>query len=229
MTTIHYGLNQRHLSLLGGRSPHEGIDVTISAATREVLVAVVLTGTTARVTAFRDADRDNLRRGVRYRVLAPARARTIPDVAGQLDAFVRQGAEIRTVAAVPMAALVVDGGLALLPGEQRGDGHHELTAFRLPGVVRSVAELFERLWRTGTPFTAGTPRSSGPGPTGRELDLLELLVNGHTDESAAARLGVSVRTVRRMVAELMNRLGARSRFQAGAKAADRGWLLERAG
>jgi DNA-binding NarL/FixJ family response regulator len=28
-----------------------------------------------------------------------------------------------------------------------------------------------------------------------------------------------------MVAQIMHRLGARSRFQAGVKAADRGWLL----
>jgi DNA-binding NarL/FixJ family response regulator len=63
----------------------------------------------------------------------------------------------------------------------------------------------------------------------REKELLSLLSSGSTDESAAARLGVSVRTVRRMVADIMNRLGARSRFQAGVKAADRGWLMERAG
>jgi hypothetical protein len=31
-----------------------------------------------------------------------------------------------------------------------------------------------------------------------------------------------------MMADLMHRLGARSRFQAGAKAAGRGWLMEQA-
>nr|WP_240522031.1 helix-turn-helix transcriptional regulator [Amycolatopsis vastitatis] len=60
----------------------------------------------------------------------------------------------------------------------------------------------------------------------RERQLLTLLTAGYTDESAAVRLGVSVRTVRRMVAGIMDRLGARSRFQAGVKAADRGWLLD---
>jgi DNA-binding NarL/FixJ family response regulator len=60
----------------------------------------------------------------------------------------------------------------------------------------------------------------------RERQLLTLLTAGYTDESAAARLGISVRTVRRMVSGIMNRLGARSRFQAGVKAADRGWLLD---
>ncbi|MGM1060521.1 S8 family serine peptidase [Saccharothrix sp. Mg75] len=44
-----------------------------------------------------------------------------------------------------------------------------------------------------------------------------------------ARLGISVRTMRRVVSDLMDRLGARSRFQAGAKAADRGRLVDRAG
>ena len=30
-----------------------------------------------------------------------------------------------------------------------------------------------------------------------------------------------------MMSAIMNRLGARSRFQAGLKAADRGWLTQR--
>ncbi|WP_410581782.1 helix-turn-helix transcriptional regulator [Amycolatopsis sp. lyj-108] len=220
MTTIHYGLTRRHLSPPG--EPHADIEAALAVATREVLAV-------ATVEAFRAVDRDHLRPGVRYRVLAPVEARIIPKVAKRLEAFASQGAEIRTVATVPMAALVVDGTLALLPGDQR-----ELTVFRLPSVVRTVAELFERLWPAGTPYTSGTVRTAGPArsgsePTGRELDLLALLVDGYTDESAAARLGVSVRTVRRMVSDLMNRLSARSRFQAGAKAADRGWLMELAG
>jgi DNA-binding CsgD family transcriptional regulator len=206
------------------------VGAKLSTATREVLVVVATSSATGPLPAFRAADRDNLRRGVRYRVLAPVEARTIPGVAELLDTFACHGAEIRTVAAVPMAALVVDDTLALLPGEECG----ELAVFRLPSVVRVVAELFERLWLAGTPFGSTTPRTveaacAGSGPTGRELDLLALLVNGYTDESAAARLGISVRTVRRMVSELMHRLGARSRFQAGAKTADRGWLTELAG
>jgi len=48
------------------------------------------------------------------------------------------------------------------------------------------------------------------------------LVN--TDEMVARKLGVSVRTVRRMASELMAELGARSRFQAGVRASERGWL-----
>nr|WP_241832347.1 LuxR C-terminal-related transcriptional regulator [Pseudofrankia sp. EUN1h] len=61
-------------------------------------------------------------------------------------------------------------------------------------------------------------------PSPAELLLLQLLADGAKDESAARSLGVSVRTVRRMVADLMRRLEARSRFQAGILAKRRGWL-----
>ncbi|MCM4081122.1 helix-turn-helix domain-containing protein [Paractinoplanes hotanensis] len=52
--------------------------------------------------------------------------------------------------------------------------------------------------------------------------MLGLLATGLTDESVAARLGVSERTVRRTMAAVMARLGARSRFQAGLIAARQG-------
>ncbi|WP_247597705.1 LuxR C-terminal-related transcriptional regulator [Streptomyces sp. RKND-216] len=54
--------------------------------------------------------------------------------------------------------------------------------------------------------------------------MLDLLTEGMTDEAVARQLGVSVRTTRRITAELMQRLGARSRFEAGVLAAGRGWV-----
>ncbi|GAA2740301.1 helix-turn-helix transcriptional regulator [Kitasatospora cinereorecta] len=58
----------------------------------------------------------------------------------------------------------------------------------------------------------------------RERDLLVLLAQGLTDDVVAKRLCVSVRTERRMVAELMRRLGASGRFEAGVKAVRRSWI-----
>ncbi|MFI7207911.1 helix-turn-helix domain-containing protein [Micromonospora aurantiaca (nom. illeg.)] len=54
--------------------------------------------------------------------------------------------------------------------------------------------------------------------------LLRVLAGGLTDEALGKRLGRSLRTVRRMMAELMDRVGARSRCEAGAKAAQLGWV-----
>ncbi|MFB6613075.1 hypothetical protein ACFCV9_02420 [Streptomyces sp. NPDC056367] len=45
-----------------------------------------------------------------------------------------------------------------------------------------------------------------------------------TDEAAGKPLGVSLRTVRRQMSALMERLNASSRFEAGLKAAQQGWL-----
>lgn len=71
----------------------------------------------------------------------------------------------------------------------------------------------ERRERADGQPSAGSPISP------REWQVLQLLAQGCTDEAVARSLGVSLRTVRRVTAELMDRLGARSRFQAGLKSA----------
>jgi DNA-binding CsgD family transcriptional regulator len=174
------------------------VDSKLAAATREVLVS----GTDI---VFRRVDRENLRRGVRYRALLPRTSQS----AHELTSL---GVDVRTMPKVPMSALVIDGTAVALPG----DGGPVL--FQLPSVVHTTIELFERLWQTAVPVT-------GDELDFREIELLMLLSAGCTDESAAMRLGISVRTVRRMVAGIMRRLGARSRFQAGVKAVDRGLLM----
>ncbi|MFI6151695.1 helix-turn-helix transcriptional regulator [Kitasatospora sp. NPDC051170] len=68
----------------------------------------------------------------------------------------------------------------------------------------------------------------GPGCGSIERELLRILSTGLTDEGAAKRLGVSLRTVKRRMEDLMRRLDAGSRFEtgfkAGFKAGRRGWL-----
>ncbi|MEO3854275.1 LuxR C-terminal-related transcriptional regulator [Acrocarpospora sp. B8E8] len=76
-------------------------------------------------------------------------------------------------------------------------------------------------WCRGRRFRVGlSPRRRRRCPH----ELLRMLLEGQTDERAARRLGLSLRTVRRSMSSLMTRLGARSRFQAGARAVQRGWL-----
>jgi LuxR family transcriptional regulator of spore coat protein len=49
----------------------------------------------------------------------------------------------------------------------------------------------------------------------RERDLVALLAEGHTDVSAAERLGISARSVTNILRNLMDRLGVDNRFQLG--------------
>lgn len=197
-----------------------GVEAKLVSAASEVLIARSLTGRPVR---FHQVDHDNLRRGVRYRVLVPDRARTARGISARLGALALAGADIRTMPRVPLDVLIVDRALTVLPAE-RGDS---VAAFELAGIVTTTVELFERVWRTAVPFSASV--AAAGEVTDRERELLTLLFAGCTDEAAAARLNLSVRTVRRTVSQLMDRLGARSRFQAGAKAAGRGWLLDHAG
>ncbi|MCE7004246.1 helix-turn-helix transcriptional regulator [Kibdelosporangium philippinense] len=190
------------------------IGMLLEAATSEVVVMSSLScDRHDPISSARLAQ--HVRPGVRYRVLVPDWARVMP----VLGALTLADAIVRTVPHVPSDALVVDRHTVLVPADQA-----RLAVFQLPAVVTTTLELFEQIWPRAVPlFTSDLPDSAEL--TVRQREILTLLWEGHTDESAAARLEISVRTVRRSVAEIMSRLGARSRFQAGAKAADRGWLL----
>jgi DNA-binding NarL/FixJ family response regulator len=58
----------------------------------------------------------------------------------------------------------------------------------------------------------------------RDARILSLLSDGRSDSTIARESGISVRTVERRVRSLMDRLGAKTRFQAGVQAARRGWI-----
>ncbi|MFD8499955.1 LuxR C-terminal-related transcriptional regulator [Amycolatopsis sp. NPDC059657] len=160
---------------------------------------------------------DNFRNGVTYRILVPDRARFTTAVSARLSMLSLAGASVRTLPTIPADTMVLDGSIAVVPGSPSG-----FAVLDLPDIAATALELFARIWRTAAPFPSSPPAEL----TTRERELLVLLSAGCTDEAAAIRLEVSVRTIRRTVADIMSRLGARSRFQAGAKAADRGWLVD---
>jgi len=132
------------------------------------------------------------------------------------------GADVR-IGRVPTSALIIDSATVALPVSDTASGQTVgLATLRLPSAVTAVVELFERVWAGASPLAEAAARESAV--TKRERYLLELLFAGATDQSASYRLKVSVRTVRRIVADLMDRAGASSRFELGARAAERGWL-----
>jgi DNA-binding CsgD family transcriptional regulator len=204
--------------------PPSGIPTDMLAATRQVRVCSSLSvAEHALIGAVLGVIDKHLDRGVRYQLLVPDDARLVPRWSTRLQELMLSGASVRTTTKVPMDAVVVDDGFVVLPGMHGGTA-----LFRLPSVVNTTTELFEQLWRTAVPLD-NCELPDAAELTSRERQLLTLLSAGSTDEAAASQLNISVRTVRRIVADIMNRLGARSRFQAGVKAADRGWLADLAG
>jgi DNA-binding CsgD family transcriptional regulator len=200
------------------------IAALVSQARTEV-VSIMLSGAgyVDPVSVPRRADLAGLAAGVRFRTVAADRARQDPLTLRHLHGAASDGVQVRTAAEVPMSALVVDASIAVFPLAPSQAPHRpSVVVLRLPSVVVTTLELFERLWAVATPLDEAT--EGRDALTDRQRQLLTLLLAGSTDESAACRLGVSIRTVRRMVAELNDRLGARGRFQAGALAAERGWI-----
>ncbi|MFI1186867.1 DNA-binding response regulator [Streptomyces californicus] len=99
---------------------------------------------------------------------------------------------------------------------------------RLEGLTRDRGRDRDRD-RVGDPARAGGPAGSGgdsaaPAPSGIERRVLVSMCTAGKDETGARGLGVSVRTYRRHVAELMQTLGAANRAQAALLARERGWI-----
>jgi DNA-binding CsgD family transcriptional regulator len=134
------------------------------------------------------------------------------------------GALIRTVPELPTRMLLVDRRSALVALDPAHTAAGALVVTS-PGLVDTLYALFETAWAGGRPLDAGDQPAPVPGLLPRdEAEVLRLLARGLTDVAIAHRLGVSERTARRLAGALLERLGAVSRFQAGARAVQLGHL-----
>lgn len=176
----------------------------------------------ARLEASRAADEEAARR-VRSRVLYHASVRQDANTIAYGMWLAERGTEVRVSPAVTRRLLIVDGRTAVVPidPDDRGAG---ALCLREPGVLDQLTALFELIWTDALPLGAPAPETTPAELTATDRSLLRLLADGLTDDAAGKRLGISARTVRRIMADLMDRLGAESRFEAGVQAARRGWL-----
>jgi sugar-specific transcriptional regulator TrmB/DNA-binding CsgD family transcriptional regulator len=173
--------------------------------------------------ASRPLDEDLLARGVTNRMLCHDAIRSNAAALKYERRMLALGSQVRTSTVLPMRILIVDRTIAVLPfdPQDRSEGAIVTTA---PGMVQALCELFDRAWHEATPLEVTVTSDEATGLTDFEVELLKFLSSGLTDEAAAKRLGVSVRTVKRRMEDLMHRLEAGSRFEAGLRAAKRGWL-----
>jgi sugar-specific transcriptional regulator TrmB/DNA-binding CsgD family transcriptional regulator len=121
---------------------------------------------------------------------------------------------------VPMKLAVFDRRAALLPlsVDQLVDSALVVHPCAL---LDALVEMFTLLWDQAVPVVPA-------GVDIADARLMTLLAAGFKDDAIARQLTLSSRTVGRRVAELMEQLGARTRFQAGVHA-QRRLLLEEEG
>lgn len=152
------------------------------------------------------------------RAIYPVRA--LGEAKATLAARAEVGEQIRVLPELPTRLLIIGSTHAILP-EPLGSADEPRSLVRQKGLVEALRLWFEMLWERAAPVE-GLERGE-PRPDLRRF-LLQQMAAGVQDEQIARRLGVSLRTVRRRVADILTDLGADTRFQAGAEAVRRGWL-----
>ncbi|MFW6691567.1 hypothetical protein [Streptomyces sp. MAR4 CNX-425] len=167
-----------------------------------------------------------LKRGVRRRLVLPADTLQHPRVAGHVRELLARGGEVRVVEEITDQLAVYDGRVALMPKDPKNSDHGALMV-RGRGLVSTLSGLFEKVWEQAEDVSVEL-REPGEEPetelSEAELRVLRMMCEVGKDETGARDLGVSVRTYRRHIADVLRRLGASTRAQAALLARERGWV-----
>ncbi|GHG49037.1 MULTISPECIES: DNA-binding response regulator [Amycolatopsis] len=164
-------------------------------------------------------EREHSVRGMTVRKVYQPGVLIDPALAEHLRMMAASGARIRITEREINETIILDRRIAIVAGDHVA-GVRGYTVISSPALVQGIESLFEAAWHGATDLESYQARFTELGAR----EILEQLGSGCKDETAARALGVSLRTYRRRVAELMELLGASSRFQAGARAREAGLL-----
>ena len=160
-----------------------------------------------------------LANGARYRGIYDHSYAASPAGARILHRSRQAGEEVRIRSTLPAKTLLVDGSVALIALNETGVGGAAVV--RSPQLIALLKQWFELLWND--PGTSGSAVDDGP-LSRQQRHVLRLLATGMTDDAIARASDMSVRTVRRHVASILEMLGIQTRFAAGVAAAKKGWI-----
>ncbi|MEV6878056.1 helix-turn-helix domain-containing protein [Amycolatopsis sp. NPDC051128] len=199
----------------GPRAVRARLRQVLATAERELLVLGRLPGADAPEPGDDDWP-DPGRRGVRGRRICSPADWTVPGRA------VGESTQVRIHDRPPTELVIADRAVALLPFVAGPAGADGVLVVRSPQLLGVLVLLFEMLWEASVPPDR---RADAGNPENRfDERLLLLLAAGLKDEAIARQLGVSLRTLHRRTSDLLDRLGVRTRFQAGMRAAQQGLL-----
>jgi DNA-binding CsgD family transcriptional regulator len=174
--------------------------------------------------ADNQVEREMLAAGVTYRAVYHRDGFAVPGRPARIRAMIEAGEQARLTENVPVKMFIADNRLGLIPLEVAGSADASLLIHE-SSMLDTLIALFDLVWERAIPIHAdGELPAPAQGPGADESALLGLLAAGLTDSAIARHLGTHPRTVQRRVRELLDRLGAGTRFQAGLQAGRRGWL-----
>ncbi|TCC32079.1 helix-turn-helix transcriptional regulator [Kribbella speibonae] len=173
--------------------------------------------------AERSPDFEHLGRGLKMRTVY-LQSMTASKQALEYAAMMHKlGGEVRMTPTLPMRLLIFDQEIAVMPMDPESPTAGAVI-HRTPAVVSVALALFDAYWSRATEMFDPDDRDDETPLTPHEAEVLRLLAGGAKDEQVARLLGISLRTARRITANLSERLDAASRFELGVAAAKRGWV-----
>ena len=176
---------------------------------------------TPAVERLQDVPVERQQRGVRVRSVYAREWLERSDWAGRLPAYLEQSAEqARFLSGMTLRMRIADDHTALvglMPRALEGS-----LLIQAPHFVAALRQLFEYFWAQAEPLARKSPCEADL--TSTQQEVLRLLAAGLKDDAIARSLDISVKTVRRHIANLLHRLNTDTRFAAGAEALRRGWL-----
>lgn len=224
--------HRRHVGLevaTGAEQAGARVSDLLAGASHEVLTMVTTLPEDSTLAHARTADLWLLERGVGTRMLVlAAHLRRSAAYREHLGLLAQKGARIRVAAGLPTRMLLIDGATAVLPDVDDAPEQGAIVV-RHASLVRLATQVFEAMW-DGTPTLEAYPRDGGGddaaawAPSDLERQVIRLLAQGNKDEAVARRVGMSLRSLRRLIAQVSHEAGASSRFELGVQCRDRGWL-----
>jgi DNA-binding NarL/FixJ family response regulator len=168
------------------------------------------------------------RTSARHRASVPSEVAVTKLVSPAVLASERYRAQLRQIMAaggqvrigqgtLPHETIIIDERIAIIAGGHTPAGR-AYTVTTSPALVAGVNDLFLAAWSAAADFGSYLTGDAPPLLDDSAREVLGALGEGLTDEAASRRLGVSLRTYRRRVADLLTTLEAGSRFQAGLRA-----------
>jgi DNA-binding CsgD family transcriptional regulator len=159
-------------------------------------------------------------RGGRFRMIYDGQFAADRIGARLIEASVAGGEEARIRATLPLKMLHADDRIAIVALTPTGTDSSLLV--RSPQLLEALRSWFELLWDDEATTSVGA--STAVAMSTGQRQVLRLLAAGLSDDAIARASGMSVRTVRRHIAAILDLLGVNSRFAAGVLAARRGWI-----
>ncbi|RKR91086.1 hypothetical protein BDK92_5474 [Micromonospora pisi] len=157
--------------------------------------------------------RELVRRRVRIRVLLQHTSQFNQGVIAAVEEAAALGVRVRTTPVGCARMLVADASTAVFPRSDRQPG---IVLVHEPSVVEFAVESFVRTWAAADEFPLRYDSGQVTAVSSEvRRAIVMLLVEGESDKRIAERVGLSLRSCQRHIADLMKDLGARSRLHAG--------------